>query len=307
MKNALTAVTISQLETMRQYASSFSSMDGNYICATFDSEKMIPQKYLPIQLDGLTIMLNSRGKMTLNIDSRKVELLQNQLTVISPDTFIMNSSENDGENYCASLIFLSVEFIKYINIDLSLVSKTYHQSDRSPVLTLDPQSLRMFKGYFNMLDINAETSETSDNILSRNIARALTASLVYFLMRLATNQYDSINSDQLKSAGPRRSAYLRDFLQLVHENYRRERTVGFYAKKLFISPKYLSALIKETTGRSAADWIDQRVILEAKNLLRFSGMTVQQVAYALNFNNQSAFGKYFKHLTGISPSAFQKN
>lgn len=83
--------------------------------------------------------------------------------------------------------------------------------------------------------------------------------------------------------------------------------VSFYAEKLFISPKYLSLIIKESIGRSAAEVIDEYVILEAKNLLRFSGKNIQQVAYELNFPNQSSFGKYFKHLTGMSPSEFQRS
>ena len=83
--------------------------------------------------------------------------------------------------------------------------------------------------------------------------------------------------------------------------------MGFYADKLYISPKYLSLIIKESTGRSAAEWIDEYVILEAKNLLRFSGKNIQQIAYELNFTNQSSFGKYFKHLTGMSPSEFQRS
>ena len=83
--------------------------------------------------------------------------------------------------------------------------------------------------------------------------------------------------------------------------------MAFYASQLYITPKYLSLLIKEATGRSAAEWIDEFVIMEAKNMLRFSGKNVQQVAYDLNFPNQSAFGKYFKHLTGMSPTRFQRS
>ena len=83
--------------------------------------------------------------------------------------------------------------------------------------------------------------------------------------------------------------------------------MAFYASKLFISPKYLSLIVKETTGKSAARWIDEFVLMEAKNMLRYSGKNIQQVAYALNFSNQSSFGKYFKHLTGMSPTEYQKS
>ena len=100
---------------------------------------------------------------------------------------------------------------------------------------------------------------------------------------------------------------MQTFLRLVRANYRSQRAIAFYADKMFISPKYLSLIIKEATGRSAAEWIDSYVLQEAKNLLRYSGKNVQQIAYELNFTNQSSFGKYFKHLTGMSPTRFQNN
>lgn len=96
-------------------------------------------------------------------------------------------------------------------------------------------------------------------------------------------------------------------MNLVQLHHTHERSIAFYADKLFISPKYLSHIIKEATGRSAAAWIDEFVILEAKNMLRFSNKNIQQVAYALNFNTQSSFGKYFKHITGMSPTEYQKS
>ena len=76
------------------------------------------------------------------------------------------------------------------------------------------------------------------------------------------------------------------------------------AERLHITPKYLSSVIKEVSGKSA-EWIDQYVILEAKALLRYSGLSIQEIAYELNFSTQSFFGKYFKHHTGISPSAYK--
>ena len=81
--------------------------------------------------------------------------------------------------------------------------------------------------------------------------------------------------------------------------------MNFYADKLFVTPKHLSAVLKEISGRTAGEWIDHRVILEAKMLLRTTGMNIQEISLALNFSNQSFFGKYFKHLTGISPRDYR--
>lgn len=69
--------------------------------------------------------------------------------------------------------------------------------------------------------------------------------------------------------------------------------------------KHLSNVIKELTGKSAGEWIDSYVILEAKTLLKYSNMSVQEIAYYLNFPNQSFFGSYFKRNTGMSPSQYK--
>ncbi len=81
--------------------------------------------------------------------------------------------------------------------------------------------------------------------------------------------------------------------------------MGFYAAQLNLTPKYLSTLIRQTSGRTASEWIDDYVILEAKNLLKYSTMSVQEIAYSLNFPNQSFFGKYFKNHTGQTPSGYR--
>ncbi len=81
--------------------------------------------------------------------------------------------------------------------------------------------------------------------------------------------------------------------------------MSFYADKLFVTSKHLSAVLKEISDKTAGEWIDQRVILEAKLLLRSTGLNIQEISAKLNFANQSFFGKYFKHLTGMSPRDYR--
>jgi AraC-like DNA-binding protein len=63
--------------------------------------------------------------------------------------------------------------------------------------------------------------------------------------------------------------------------------------------------MKENSGLSASDWIENHVILEAKALLKSGNMTIQEISYELNFPSQSFFGKYFKRIVGISPSEYK--
>ena len=96
------------------------------------------------------------------------------------------------------------------------------------------------------------------------------------------------------------------FIALVGEYSSSQRGVGFYAEKLCLTSKYLSKLIKQASGRSAPDWINSFVILEAKNLLRYSDLSIKEIVFQLHFPNQSVFYKFFKTHTGMIPSEYRK-
>jgi len=97
------------------------------------------------------------------------------------------------------------------------------------------------------------------------------------------------------------------FLHLVTEYHNSERGMSFYAEKLCLSPKYLSKLVKNVSGRSAPDWIDSFVILEAKNMLKYSDLAIKEIVYKLHFPNQSVFYKFFKNHTGMTPSEYRNS
>lgn len=81
--------------------------------------------------------------------------------------------------------------------------------------------------------------------------------------------------------------------------------VKFYADKLCLTPNYLSGVVKDYTGKTATEWVNEFVILEAKIMLTDSELSIQEIAYQLHFTDQSAFGKYFKQLVGISPKLYR--
>ena len=94
---------------------------------------------------------------------------------------------------------------------------------------------------------------------------------------------------------------------MLFEHCKEQHVVTFYAEKLFITPQYLSLILKELTGKSANKWIADALIVEAKMLLKAPQATVQQVADILHFSDQSTFGKFFKKHMGISPMEYRKS
>ena len=95
------------------------------------------------------------------------------------------------------------------------------------------------------------------------------------------------------------------FKALLVKEFLKQRAVGYYANRLHVTRKYLSEVIKKNSGKTAKDWIDDLIILEAKVLLQNKSITINQVSDALNFSNQSVFGKFFKKHTGLSPLQYR--
>ncbi|WP_302761508.1 helix-turn-helix domain-containing protein [Phocaeicola coprocola] len=165
-----------------------------------------------------------------------------------------------------------------------------------PVVPLSTEELECNLMHFHMLSNILRTPQHP------HIKKIIQHQLLAFYYQQHSN---IIRIESFNKKDNKQEQLCTQFLRLVEENHRKERLVGFYAEKLSLTPKYLSQLIKEYTGKSANDWIDEFVILEAKALLHSSVLSIQQISDKLNFPDQSSFGKYFKVHTGISPKNYR--
>lgn len=255
------------------------------------------------KFEGLVFLYCTGGEYVIKKGYAETVIRDRNFMAIYPEDILKGVvTKEKGE---LTGLFLSRNFIRDLNFNLSVFSSLDMLGVRTPVIKLTEQDFETLTHYFSLLKLNAQNRVNADiDVFTRNIARNVTAALFYNLMLLTR---DNRRSSRTAKNTSRKTSYVLDFMTLLQNNYKRERTVKYYADKLCISAKYLSIIIKNATGKSAAEWIDECVILEAKNLLRFSGLNVQQIAYELNFSNQSAFGKYFKHFTGLSPTNFQNS
>lgn len=96
------------------------------------------------------------------------------------------------------------------------------------------------------------------------------------------------------------------FIRLVDANFKRERNVAWYSDRLCLTPKYLSEVVKSISGKTAGQWITNLVVIEIKQLLGNTSLSIKEIAREVNFSNQSFLGKYFKNATGYSPLEYRK-
>jgi AraC-like DNA-binding protein len=169
-----------------------------------------------------------------------------------------------------------------------------------PVFHLNEASIDFFYTYFHLLELQlkANLTEYREQIM-KMMAKGATMEMLNYLDKLAVvptnaNERSSVNQSDYA------------FQQFMHllQKYPHEREVQWYAKQMDITPKYLSIVVGQASGRRPLDWIRDLVILDAKAMLLSGDYTVSQISQHLHFANPSFFGKYFKEAVGCSPGQY---
>ncbi len=298
-------ILINQLSFLRRFGNDYSRLGDDYACVHVHTDNGCDGvRPSSLRFDGVMLMLVRKGDVELTINMESYHLPSCTLLVVPPQTTVSVHSVNTDE-IDIYLMQISIGFLHDINFEVNMLNIVPLTVEHRPSMTLLPEECELLAKYLDLIHSNTLANNSSGTeMYARCISRNLMAAMLYQSMAMGQRHRTDSPSDSERSRS-RKVIYTHEFMRLVRENFKRERSVGFYADKLYNTPKYLSLVIKESTGRSAATWIDDYVLTEAKHLLRFSGKNIQQVAYELNFTNQSSFGKYFKHLTGMSPSEYQ--
>lgn len=269
---------------------------GECIAANSASEMEIFR--LPSRLNALIIGVGTEGETSLTSNLQEFRLKKDSLFIFSPKHILQVQSNN---RFKAHLIVIAPDFLKRINIDTKRMMPLFLQFGSLPCMELTHAESQSLRSFISMVEQELKGSETD---FSSEIIGGLIAATIYKVRDILTH-YLTEHPEVDSPIHNRAEEYFRQFTELLGEHYKHERSVGFYARQLCITPKYLTTLIKRISGKSVSEWIDNYVILEAKTLLKYSNMSVQEIAYYLNFPNQSFFGSYFKRNAGMSPSQYK--
>lgn len=267
-------------------------------------EKLIEgeMKY-PAKVNGFTGIFCTHGEVTLSIQMNEYTLTENTL-LVAPTSVIMFKHCKDCELY---IMAFDNEFAVEMNIDIKVVIPIMSSLHTSVVMRqFDPLHTEYMKRSLSALyrEYAAENSfRTEPNYYSEMSMRHMYAAMIFRLWELVAH----VNKVEAAPAQKDRSGdYFKRFVNLLHENYRTERSVEFYANLMSLTPKHLSRVVRIYSGKSAHQWIDEFVVLEIKNLLKYSDLSIQQISYELNFPNPSFMGQYFKRITGKTPGEYRR-
>ena len=129
------------------------------------------------------------------------------------------------------------------------------------------------------------------------------------LVAAQVHHYDYLfhqQANQLASKRSREQTIFDRFLQLVTQHCTEHHQIGFYAEHMCLTERYLSTVIRQTSGTTAKDWIDRALITRIQIELRHTDKPVAQIANEMHFANPSFFSKYFRRLTGMTPGEYRE-
>lgn len=267
-------------------------------CITASSDSQMQVFRFPCRIDAFIIGVGTEGETSVSFNLHEFKLKKDSIFIFTPKNVLQVNSQ---QYFKADVIAISTDFMRRINIDIKNMMPLFLKFVENPALTLTPEESRSMRGMIAQIERETRGPETH---FSFDIVSGLIAATIYKVGDIMYH-YLAEHPEGQNNSHNRAEEYFKQFTHLLGEHFREERSVGFYARQLCITPKYLTTLIKRISGQSVSEWIDNYVILEAKTLLKYSTMSIQEIAYYLNFPNQSFFGSYFKRNTGMSPSQYK--
>lgn len=254
--------------------------------------------HYPCRIDAFLIGVGAEGEATVSFNLNEYRLRKNSLFVFGPKNIIQVHS---NEHFSCHVLIITPDFFQSVHIDMKHMLPQFLKMAAHPCLELSSAESDLMREFISLVEREANGPRTR---FSLEVVGGLVSAMLYKIggvLELYLEQHPEVEHP----VHTRAEDYFRQFMLLLGEHYRAERSVGFYAQQLCITPKYLTTLIRQVSGKSVSEWIDSYLILEAKTLLKYSNMSVQEISYYLNFPNQSFFGSYFKRNTGMSPSQYK--
>jgi AraC family transcriptional regulator, transcriptional activator of pobA len=241
---------------------------------------------------GIGICSSGRAVLKANLETYTVE--RHSIITMSPQ--IVKQWISRSDDYQTVAIFFTKEFLIQNNINILDNFSFFEATAKHVSIFSKTQSETILQLLWKIRE-----KLTSQHLYKNEITRSLINVLLYEIGAV-------YNERELPSffKQTRSMKLAEDFKKLVNTNFTKERSVKFYADLLFVTPKHLTETIKSETGKSAGEWIDEIIILEAKILLQDTNLSVANITDALHFADQSTFGKFFKNITGLSPIAYRQ-
>jgi len=287
----LTEISVANVKEL--YSGSF--IDDDLVL--FDECADMPVPAEPRRIKSIIMGLCLHGSIEYTADTQLHTAQANDALIINEGQVVGNFSMSG--DFSGIAMMLSYNMFQEIVQGVHDLSALFIFARTHPVFRLLPNESQSVVEYFNMIK---DKVDDHFHHYRRDVARSLIATMIYDLNNALYRIQQAKDKKQTRA-----EAIFTRFIQLVEQNYKTERRVGWYGKQMCITPKYLSETVKQVSRRTPNDWIDYYVMVELRVQLKNTSKSIKEIATEMNFPNQSFLGKFFKEHAGMSPLAYRKS
>ena len=250
----------------------------------------------PFMINGAGLIVCRQGNFTFSLNMKVFSAQAGETVFIPEDSLFQVLSES--EDLQLFIFIYQIEPIRDIIGNSVATMYLYMQLRTEPCYVWNTGDEEEVLKYMSLLD---NTLHLDNNTFNDNEQRLLLLGLTYRICSIYNRKLMNLKT----TVGHKHEIFIR-LIQLIDAHYTEERGVEFYADKLCLSPKYLSALSKSVCGFTVQELIFKSIIRKSISLLKNTQKNIQEIADFFNFPNASYFGTFFKKQTGMSPQQYRK-
>lgn len=250
----------------------------------------------PCKIKAGTFILCTEGTARATVNLTEFTIKKHDFITLPPGCFIQIHEVSDDIKL--SFAGFSSKFVSEINYIKTITNYLPVIFD-NPIMSLPENMSSLYHQAFNLL-INAYAMPKT--IENKEILKAVFTVFIQGVIELYKNHTPYNNAPVTRNM-----EICREFVQLAMENYTKEHSVSYYAKRLNITLQHFCYVIKKVSGRTALDILSNIIIMDAKAQLKSTDLPVKKIAFALGFDNLSFFNKYFRQHVGMTPREYRES
>ena len=240
------------------------------------------------------IAICTQGKVQGTLNGKMIELHKNQVAII-PQNVVVTDLMVSPDFDLKAMFFTNRILQSFLREKMSIWNEVVYIR-RLNVVTLEDDDMQFYTYFYEMLRMCFYRGD--NHPFRTDIIRSLLRAAI---LGLCGGLKQRILTDEVSPETSIANNHFQRFLDLLHSVVVKHRTVEWYASELCISPKYLSALCKKHSGKTANEWITEHVLEDIRYYLKQTDYSMKQISDLMGFPNPSFFGKYVKEHFGMTP------
>lgn len=270
-----------------------------FICSSGGSLHSFPPvlKEAAYKVNGIGLIICRSGGFDFRLNGKDYEAKPGDTLFVPEYSSLVMTGEKEGLD--VDILIYQVEPIRDIMGNLVLSMYPYSQLSAEPCYVWKTGEEQEVSHYMRLLE---STLPLEDSLFNLHERKLLLLALTHRLCSI----YSRKVAAQQNSVGHKHEVFMK-LIELIDRHFMQERGVEFYADKLCLSPKYLSALSKSVCGYTVQELVFKAIVRKSMSLLNNTQMTVQEISDMLNFPNASYFGTFFRKQMGMSPQQYRNS